>query len=113
MKVDALRILGKGKIDVAQVELSEPNAIEVQVEIQTCGICAWDSLLFNGKSLFEEYPLFFGHEGVGVITKVGELVQGYKVGDKVFCAGGALQMAQAVNINPQYITKIPDDADPF
>jgi len=48
MKVDALRILGKGKIDVAQVELSEPNAIEVQVEIQTCGICAWDSLLFNG-----------------------------------------------------------------
>ena len=54
-----------------------------------CGVCAWDSYLYQGMSLMgEQHPFQFGHEGVGIVKEVGAGVQGFTPGDKVFCAGG-------------------------
>jgi len=63
---------------------------EVQAKILACGICASDVDLLNakyGKEMTEmlgfSTPLVAGHEGVGVVTRVGSLVTHLKIGDRV------------------------------
>lgn len=98
MKVDALWLVAPKKIEIRQVEVSEPGYGQIQIEIKACGICKWDQYLFKGASLVTEFPFMFGHEGAGIVLKVGEGVKDIKPGDNVMCCGGADSMAQIVNM---------------
>ncbi|MBN7813361.1 Zn-dependent alcohol dehydrogenase [Algoriphagus sp. H41] len=69
---------GDGTFDLCEVELSEPQGDEILVRIKAAGLCHtdYDSLTW-GK------PIIMGHEGAGVVERVGPEVQGLRVGDQV------------------------------
>lgn len=113
MKVDALWMTEKGKVQVIPVEVGEPGHGQVQVEIKACGICAWDSYLFKGVNLVQDFPFQFGHEGAGIVRKVGPGVSGIKEGDNVFCAGGANMMAQVINVPAANVAVISPEVNSF
>ena len=113
MKAKALWMTEPGRIEFRDVEIGEPGHGEVQVRMRVCGICAWDSYLFRGKSLVEEFPFRFGHEGAGEVVGVGGGVSDLKAGDKVFCAGGAPSMVEVANMPRTSVTTIPETVDDF
>ena len=54
---------------------------EILVEMKACGICGSDLMEWYLKN---RAPLVLGHEPSGVIVEVGEKVEGFKVGERVF-----------------------------
>lgn len=67
---------------VEELELSEIRDDEVLVKIVASGMCHSDDVVKKG---YQEYamPIVLGHEGSGVIEKVGKNVLDYAVGDHV------------------------------
>lgn len=114
MKVNSLWVKEEKKLEIRQVELTEPQFHEVQIEVKAVGICTWDSYLYQGMSAPGPLPYRIGHEAVGIITKVGAGVTNFKPGDKVFCASGSdIMMAEAINLSQDCIAKIPDDVEDY
>lgn len=120
MLKDAVWITKPYQAEIRPLEVrDEPYADEVQIDIKACGVCAWDSHLWEGITGPGDPPYPIGHEAVGVITKVGSLVQNFKPGDKVFVgssSGGGyenLNMCQAMNQKASGVAKIPDDVTDF
>lgn len=63
------------------------------IKVERAGICATDFSIFTGESSFVRdgqivYPVRFGHEWAGVVTEVGEDVEGFKPGDRVYTDNG-------------------------
>lgn len=112
MKVDALWIVEPNIMEIRQVEIGPPKYDEVQIEIKACGVCAWDSYLYQGISNPKPHPYTFGHEGVGYVRAVGEGVISVKPGDKVFAASAENDMMmQFCNQKESCVSKIPDDTE--
>jgi aryl-alcohol dehydrogenase len=66
-----------------QLELSEPRDDEVLVRIEAVGICHTDLAARDGHLPLPPPPSVFGHEGAGVVEKVGKKVTKVKPGDHV------------------------------
>jgi aryl-alcohol dehydrogenase len=75
-----------GDFRIEQVELSEPNDDEVVVRIVGVGICGTDLGARAGHLPIPPPPSVFGHEGAGVVEKVGARVTKVKPGDHVVLA---------------------------
>jgi uncharacterized zinc-type alcohol dehydrogenase-like protein len=92
-------------------KLGDIGPEEVDIRVEYCGICHSDLSMWQnawGRSVF---PLVAGHEVVGRVVNVGEVVKNLKVGDKVGlgwfsdscmhcnpCLGGQHNLCDAVNI---------------
>ncbi len=114
MKSDSIWILEPGKMEIRAVDIPDPKYDEVQIQTKACGVCCWDSYLFRGISAPGPLPYIIGHEGAGIVHKVGAGVTKFKPGDKVFCAGGSNeQMSQYFNLKDNGLTRIPDDVTDF
>ncbi len=64
----------------------DPGALrpeQVQVKVESCGICHSDLSMLDNAWGNASYPLVPGHEVVGVIEKTGDQVKGLAVGDRV------------------------------
>jgi aryl-alcohol dehydrogenase len=68
-----------GPFALAEVELEEPRADEVLVRVVSVGICGTDLEFAN----FFPTPVVLGHEGAGVVERVGAAVTGVAPGDHV------------------------------
>ena len=64
-------------------ERRNPGPHDVLIEIAYCGVCHSDLHFVNNDWGMSTYPLVPGHEIVGHITRVGDHVTKYKVGDTV------------------------------
>lgn len=62
-------------------ERREPGPHDVQIEILYCGVCHSDIHQVRNEWGNSIYPMVPGHEIVGRITKVGDHVTRFKVGD--------------------------------
>jgi aryl-alcohol dehydrogenase len=67
--------------ELACVELDVPRAEEL-VRVVGVGLCHTD-LLAQAGSLLMSMPAVFGHEGAGIVERVGSAVQKVKPGDRV------------------------------
>ncbi len=104
MIVEAAVAPGAGRpFTLQEVELDEPRADEILVRLVACGICHTDVTM---RELWPRipgnegrYPVVFGHEGAGVVERVGDGVVRVRPGDAVVmsyrscracpdCAGG-------------------------
>ena len=68
---------------VQEVELSEPRMGEVLVRLVACGVCHTDMYSASGVDPSGYAPTVLGHEGAGVVEKVGEGVSALAPGDHV------------------------------
>ena len=68
---------------VQEVELAEPKAGEVLVRLVACGVCHTDLLTASGADPSGYAPTVLGHEGAGVVERVGEGVTDVAPGDHV------------------------------
>src|SRR4051812_23756529 len=70
-------------LEVQQIELDEPRAGEALVRLVACGICHTDLYTASGADPSGYAPTVLGHEGAGVVEKLGEGVADLAVGDHV------------------------------
>ena len=75
-----------GDFSIEQLELCDPNDDEVLVRIVAAGICGTDLGARDGHLPIPAPPSVFGHEGAGVVEKVGARVTKVKPGDHVVLA---------------------------
>lgn len=78
MKCAAAIADGQGQFEIDEVEVGEPLAGEVLVEIKAAGICHTDHASLSWKR-----PLVMGHEGAGVLRTIGTGVEGLAVEQRV------------------------------
>ena len=71
-----------GPFKIEDIELEEPRADEVLVKIVSSGLCHTD-LVARMQYLPIPLPGVFGHEGAGIVEKVGSQVAKVKPGDHV------------------------------
>jgi threonine dehydrogenase-like Zn-dependent dehydrogenase len=111
MNSSTIQYLSDGSIDLIEMNVSDPQENEVQVQGGACGICSWDIATAKlGDKLYPKAPP--GHEGMGHVVKVGRGVTGLKEGDRV--AGGGF--ATLRNLPASSVYKIPESnklADEF
>jgi acryloyl-coenzyme A reductase len=60
-----------------------PGPGEVLVQIKCCGVCHLDLILRKGMRSRVKPPRILGHELAGVVTEIGDGVQGFARGDRV------------------------------
>jgi len=114
MNAKAVWVVENGKIEVRDSNVPDPQPNQVTVEVKACGVCAWDSYLFQGITAPGPFPYVIGHEAVGIINKIGASVHNVKPGDKVFCAGGCnIMMAEYVTMPAANVVRIPDDTTDY
>ncbi len=83
MKIKAAVVFEKsGKFNIEQIEIGEPNDDEALIRIVAVGMCHTD-LGAREQHLPIPLPGVFGHEGAGVVEKVGARVKKVKPGDHV------------------------------
>ena len=80
-----------GKFSIEQLTIEDPRDTEVLVRITATGICHTD-LAGRDQHIPVPLPSVFGHEGAGIVEKVGAQVTKVKPGDHVAmswtCCGG-------------------------
>ena len=68
---------------VQEVDLAEPRPGEVLVALHACGICHTDLYTASGADPSGYAPTVLGHEGAGVVERVGPGVDSVAPGDHV------------------------------
>jgi len=71
---------------IEEIEVGDPRAGEVTVQLAASGLCHSDEHLVTGGTPVAFYPVLGGHEGSGIVTKVGPGVTGLAEGDHVVTA---------------------------
>jgi S-(hydroxymethyl)glutathione dehydrogenase / alcohol dehydrogenase len=82
MRAAVLEEFGK-PLEVQEVELADPKAGEVLVRLEACGVCHTDLYTASGADPSGYTPTVLGHEGAGVVEKVGDGVTSLEEGDHV------------------------------
>jgi len=109
MKIRAAIAFAPGQpLSLEMVDLEEPRAGEVLVEIKATGVCHTDAFTLSGDDPEGLFPAILGHEGAGVVLEVGSGVTSVKPGDHViplyvpecrqckFCVSGKTNLCQAI-----------------
>jgi aryl-alcohol dehydrogenase len=91
---------------VEELEIGEPGTGEVRVKILAAGICHTDGLAQHADLPFPT-PGVLGHEGAGVIEKIGQGVTSVKVGDAVIIGWPWCGVCEhCITGNPRYCDQL-------
>ena len=100
----ALLLSAYKKLSVVEMPVPEVGDGDVLVRVRACGICGSDIHGYDGSTGRRVPPLVMGHEGAGVVERVGPGVHGVAPGDRVsfdstvscgaceFCRGGQINL---------------------
>ena len=92
------------KLSVVEMPVPEIGDGDVLVRVRACGICGSDIHGYDGSTGRRIPPLVMGHEGAGLVERVGRGVQRFAPGDRVsfdstvscgtcdFCRGGQINL---------------------
>src|SRR5438552_5372066 len=69
-----------GRLLLEELELPDPAPDQVTVKLYSSGVCHSQLHQMHNHSLSR--PLLLGHEGTGVVTRLGKDVDHVKVGDQ-------------------------------
>ncbi|MEJ8778745.1 alcohol dehydrogenase AdhP [Pseudogracilibacillus sp. ICA-222130] len=132
----------KQKLEVKDVDIPTPGHGEVLIKMEACGVCHTDLHAAHGDwPVKPKLPVIPGHEGVGLVDKVGEGVTSLKIGDRVgipwlfkacgeceYCLAGQETLcmdqlnggysadgafAEYCVAPADYVARIPDGVDPI
>ncbi|SEL91212.1 alcohol dehydrogenase AdhP [Nonomuraea pusilla] len=128
-------------LEIQEIPVPEPEPHQVLVRIEASGLCHTDIHAAHGDwPVKPGLPFIPGHEGVGVVERVGSAVTGRVVGERVaipwlgracgtcaYCVGGRETLCEsqqnsgyAVNgahaeyavASADYVVPVPDGVDP-
>ncbi|SHO54685.1 S-(hydroxymethyl)glutathione dehydrogenase/class III alcohol dehydrogenase [Vibrio quintilis] len=121
----------KQPLTIEEVDVMLPKAGEVLVRIVASGVCHTDAFTLSGEDPEGVFPSILGHEGGGIVERVGEGVTSVAVGDHViplytaecgeckFCKSGKTNLCQAVRetqgkgLMPDGTTRFYKDGKPI
>lgn len=95
-------------LTIEEVDVMLPRKGEVLVKILASGVCHTDAFTLSGNDPEGIFPCILGHEGGGVVEKIGEGVTDVNVGDHViplytpecgeckFCLSGKTNLCQKI-----------------
>ena len=84
-----------------ELDLEEPRPGEMRIRLVATGICHTD--LHEHPGRHSPHPIVLGHEGAGVVEKLGEGVSGFEVGDHVILSGNSCGACPSCRANrPTY-----------
>jgi D-arabinose 1-dehydrogenase-like Zn-dependent alcohol dehydrogenase len=72
-----------GDFEIVEREIPMPDAGQVRIKVQACGVCHSDVLTKEGLWPGIEYPRVPGHEIAGIVDEVGAGVSAWKKGQRV------------------------------
>jgi len=72
-----------GDFEIVEREIPSPNAGEVRIKVQACGVCHSDALTKEGAWPGIQYPRVPGHEVAGIVDELGAGVTAWKKGQRV------------------------------
>lgn len=72
-----------GPLEAFEFELGEIGSDEVDISVESCGICHSDLSMLKNEWNLTSFPFVPGHEVIGKISKVGDDVNHLKVGQRV------------------------------
>jgi S-(hydroxymethyl)glutathione dehydrogenase/alcohol dehydrogenase len=82
MRAAVLEEFGKPLV-VQEIDLAEPRVGEVLVRLEACGVCHTDLYTASGADPSGYSPTVLGHEGAGVVERIGDGVTSLREGDHV------------------------------
>ena len=82
MKVAQISKAG-GEFEIVEREIPKPDAGQVRIKVQACGVCHSDVLTKEGAWPGIQYPRVPGHEVAGIIDELGDGVSVWKKGQRV------------------------------
>ncbi|BDB45168.1 hypothetical protein IWGMT90018_56140 [Mycobacterium kiyosense] len=68
---------------IEEIEIGDPQAHEVKIQMEAAGMCHSDHHLVTGGIPMAGFPVLGGHEGAGIVTEVGPGVEDIAPGDHV------------------------------
>jgi len=71
-----------GDFQIVEREVPAPDAGQVRIKVQACGVCHSDVLTKEGLWPGIQYPRIPGHEVVGIIDEVGAGVSEWTIGQR-------------------------------
>ncbi len=92
----------KGPLVKDEVELPELGPEQVEIAVETCGLCHSDLSMLNNDWGISQYPFVPGHEVIGKVTAVGPQAKNVKVGQTVglgWYSGSCLTCRQCMSGN--------------
>jgi D-arabinose 1-dehydrogenase-like Zn-dependent alcohol dehydrogenase len=105
MQVRCLQTTGQGHFEEVMFDKPEPKEIEIEVRALMTGVCRSDIDMMLGG--FGPLPLEMqGHEGLGVVTKIGINQIDVKVGD-IVATRGEPAYADYYNVKNKEYVKVP------
>ena len=102
---------GTEVLEIKDITLNKPEPEEVSIEQKAIGLNYIDT--YHRSGLYPlKLPISLGLEGAGIITKVGDNVKDFKVGDKISYAGIPLgSYSTHRNYPTKNLVKVPDNID--
>ena len=111
MKAFEIVFTGERQTQIRPIAVEDPGHGEVQVRTLANGICMFEVSLFTGAEP-TQFPREVGHEGIGVVEKVGKGVTRLKEGDVVTC-GKWRSVQNAPAFSAHRIPRLPADPGTF
>lgn len=106
MKVRLLRTYGDGKFVEEEWTKPEPTDDEIEVKAVMTGVCRSDIDMMSGQ--FPVLPAHMnGHEGLGIVTKVGSNIRFVKEGD-IVATRGEPAYADYYNVRQDEFLTVPE-----
>jgi uncharacterized zinc-type alcohol dehydrogenase-like protein len=72
-----------GKLDPFEYELDSLKPDEVEIDVEYCGICHSDLSMLKNEWGFTKYPFVPGHEVIGKVAAIGNMVNHLEIGQTV------------------------------
>lgn len=85
-KMKVCVLTGKQQLAWVERDIPQPGKGELQIKLEYVGVCGSDLHFYQEGCLANwtlDGPLALGHEPGGVVTAIGEGVEGFDIGDKV------------------------------
>ena len=95
--------------DVADPEITEDHII---IEVKSASVNFPDVLMIQGLYQFQPpLPFIPGGESAGVVIEIGDGVEGFNIGDKVFAATGVGGICEKILAHKNNVRPIPENMD--
>ena len=116
MKSNAVVFTGSRQVSFAEIDVPDPEPKEFTLQtLVTLMSMGTEMLCYRGESdpgshwhNWVKYPFYPAYSSVGQIIKVGDEVEGFHEGDRVYCSASHRQHVN-VSSERQGIIKVPED----